>query len=343
MALLLGILIFSFILTSLCIVPFINLLYKLRFQRHTSGTKDAFGKLTPIFDQFHHSKGGTPIGGGFLVIIIVTLLFSLLLPLVQYIGIDITHIYPIQPEINIILITFISFGLLGLYDDIMKFFGVKRGGFFGLRLRYKFIIQWVLAFMVAFLLYRFLKIDIVNIPFFGVLKLGWLFIPAAAFVIVSFTNAVNITDGLDGLAAGVLMIALFALWILSSAILDTPLSIFLSLWIGSLIAFLYFNVFPARIFLGDVGALAFGATLAVVGILVGKIMAVIIISGIFIIELLSSLLQLLSKKFRGRKILPVAPAHLWLQMIGWEEPKIVIRVWLAAMILAIFGLWLAVI
>lgn len=343
MALLLGLLIFAFILTSICIVPFINLLYRLRFQRHSVGTKDAFGKLTPIFDRFHKDKGGTPIGGGLLIIVLVTLMFALLLPLVRFLGINITHIYPIQPEINIILFTFVAYGLLGLYDDIMKFFGVQKSGFFGLRLRHKFLIQWLLAFIISFALYHYLKIDIVNVPFFGVLHLRWLFIPASAFVIVSFTNAVNITDGLDGLAGGVLLIALFTLWILSSAILDTPLSIFLALWLGSLIAFLYFNVYPARIFLGDVGALSFGATLAVVGILVGKIMAVVIIGGIFVIELLSSLLQLLSKKLRGRKLMPVAPAHLWLQMLGWEEPKIVTRAWLAAMMLAVFGLWLAVI
>lgn len=341
MILLLGILIFSFVLTSVCIVPFINLLYRLRFQRHSKGSKDAFGQKTPIFDTFHLNKGGTPIGGGLLIIILVTLLFSLLLPLVRWAGITITNIYPIKSEINILIFTFLSFGLLGLYDDVMKFFGVEHTGFFGLRLRHKFTIQWLLALIIAASLFWFLEIDIINIPFIGVLNLGWVFIPVAAFVIVAFTNAVNVTDGLDGLAAGILLITLFALWILSSAILDTPLSIFLALWIGSLVAFLYFNVFPARLFLGDVGALAFGATIAVVGILVGKLMAVTIVGGLFVLELTSSLLQLLSKRFRHRKLFPVAPFHLWLQMIGWEEPKIVMRAWLAAIMLAFFGLWLA--
>jgi phospho-N-acetylmuramoyl-pentapeptide-transferase len=343
MGLLLGALIFAFITTSLSIIPFINLLYKLRFQRHSQGTKDAFGKLTPIFDSFHRQKAGTPVGGGLLIIIMVTLLFGLILPSIGYLGIEITHIYPITSEINIILFTFISFGLLGLYDDIMKFFGVEKTGFFGLRLRHKFIIQWLLAAIISVMLYQYLKIDIINIPFFGVLHVGFWFVPIAAFVIVSFTNAVNITDGLDGLASGVLLITLFALWILSSSILDTPLSIFLSLWIGALIAFLYFNVYPARIIMGDVGALSFGATIAVVGLLVGKLMAVTIIGGIFVVELLSSLLQLLSKRFRHRKLFSVAPFHLWLQYNGWAEPKIVMRLWLAAIMLAVFGLWLAVI
>lgn len=138
------------------------------------------------------------------------------------------------------------------------------------------------------------------------------------------------------------MIALFAFWYLSSSILDTPLSIFIALWLGSLIAFLYFNVYPARIFLGDVGSLAFGATLAVVGLLLGKIIALMIIGGIFMLELISSFIQLSSKQFLNRKFFPVAPLHLWLQHLGWEEPKIVMRAWLASIMMSVFGLWLAV-
>jgi phospho-N-acetylmuramoyl-pentapeptide-transferase len=104
---------------------------------------------------------------------------------------------------------------------------------------------------------------------------------------------------------------------------------------------LYFNVFPARVFLGDVGSLSFGATLAVVGLLLGKVMALLIIGAIFIAEIVSSLAQLLNRKFRNKKLFPVAPLHLWLQLIGWDEPKIVMRMWLAGIMLAVFGAWLA--
>lgn len=343
MALLLGLLIFSFIITSILIVPFINTLYKLKFQRAKQVTKDAFGKRTPIFDKFHKTKEGTPVGGGLLVIGVVTVLFMILFPIIKFAGVHITQIHPLIEEVNIIFFTFISFGLLGLYDDLMKLINIDKDHFFGLRLRHKFAIQWILAFIVAAMMYVNLKIDILYIPFIGVFDLGILFIPLAAFIIVSFTNAVNITDGLDGLAGGILLFALFAIWFLSSSILDTPLSMFIALWIGSLIAFLYFNIYPARIFLGDVGALSFGATLAVVGLFTGKIMAVSVISGIFIFELLSSFIQLASKKLRGKKVIPVAPFHLWLQLIGWEEPKIVTRIWLASIMLGIFGLWLALI
>lgn len=343
MALFLGLLIFSFIVTSVFLIPFINLLYKFRMTRKPQKTKDFQDKPTPVFDRFHKHKVGTPVGGGFLIVILVSLLFALLFPLGRYLGVFVTHVYPINEEINIIFFTFLSFALLGLYDDIMKFFHFSKTSFFGLRMRHKFIIQWILAFIVALLLYQNLKIDIFYVPFIGVFKLSWFFVPLAAFVIVSFANAVNITDGLDGLAAGLLTICLFAFWVLSASILDTPLSFFISLWIGSLIAFLYFNIYPARIWLGDVGALSFGATLAVVGLLLGKAMALVIIGGVFVVEFATSLLQLLSKKFRKKKLFIVAPLHLWLQLIGWEEPKIIMRAWLAGMMLAIFGVWLAVI
>ncbi len=165
----------------------------------------------------------------------------------------------------------------------------------------------------------------------------------AAFVIVAFANAFNITDGLDGLASGVLIICLIAFWAISAAFMHPSINVFIAIWLGSLIAFLYFNVYPARIWLGDVGALSFGATLAVIGLLTGKTVALLVIGGVFVIEVFSSLIQLLSKKYFGRKIFSVAPFHLLLQEKGWEEPKIVMRAWLTAIILAFFGLWLAVI
>jgi phospho-N-acetylmuramoyl-pentapeptide-transferase len=341
MALFLGLLIFSFIITSILIVPFINLLYHLKFIRRKQYTKDAFDKHTMIFDRFHAWKAGTPVGGGLLIISLVSLLYAFLFPLIKISGVDITSVYSIKEEINIIFFTFISFGLLGLYDDIKKFFGFKQSGFFGLKMRFKFVIQWALALLIAIMLYQNLKIDFINIPFFGILPLKLLYIPFAAFVIVSFTNAFNITDGLDGLSCGSLMICLFAFWILSASILDTTLSIFISLWLGTLIAFLYFNVYPARIYLGDVGALSFGATLAIVGLLLGKIMALLVIGGLFIVEVGSSLLQIFSKKFLKKKLFACAPLHLWLQHRGWEEPKIVSRAYLAGIMLAAFGLWLA--
>jgi len=343
MALFLGLLIFSFIVTSILVVPFINLLYKLRFIRQEQKTRDFLGLRTKIFDKFHKHKAGTPIGGGLLIIVTVALLYAVLYPLIELLGVYMSSVYPVSDELNILFFSFFSFGILGLYDDLLKFFGFSRKGFFGLRLRHKFIIQWILALIIALLLYNNLGINFVNIPFWGIFKLGVWFVPFAAFVIVTFANAFNITDGLDGLSSGLLMICLFAFWIISASILDTTLSVFISLWIGAVIAFLYFNIYPARIWLGDIGALSFGATLAVVGLLLGKVMALLVIAAPFLIEGGSSLIQILSKKFFKKRVFAVSPFHLWLQNCGWEEPKIVMRAWLAGIMFALFGLWLAVI
>lgn len=343
---LLSVLLLSFITTSVAIIPFINLLYRLRFQRLQQDTRDVFGALTPIFNKFHQTKAGVPVGGGLLVVLVVVVLFALLLPLLKLFGIEITSVHQdIYQEINVLFFTFLSFALLGLFDDIRKFFKLEGRGVFGLRMKHKLILEIILGLIISSLLYYDLGISILNVPFITgnqPLELGIFYIPFATFTIVAFANAINITDGLDGLASGVLMIALFGLWFLSSTILDIPLSLFIALWLGALLSFLYFNVFPARLFMGDVGSLAFGATLAVVGLLLGKIIALAIIGFVFVLEISSSLLQLLSKKFRKKKIIPAAPLHLTLQQLGWEEPKIVQRVWIIQIILTLFGVWLAV-
>lgn len=282
------------------------------------------------------------MGGG--ILIILTTLFGFTLSTVIFTLIDqrIISNYPsITSEIKILLFTFVSFSLLGLYDDLKKIFIWQDETFFGLRLRHKLIVEIILAVIVSYWMFAELDISIIYIPYFGVFKLSWLFIPFATFVIVAFSNAVNITDGLDGLSSGVLLVALFAFWAISVSILDTPLLIFIAVWTGGLIAFLYFNVHPARLFLGDTGALAFGATFAVIGLLLGKVFALTIIGGLFVIEIGSSFLQLISKKYRGKKLFPAAPLHLLLQYRGWEEPKIVMRAWVVSILFAVFGLMIA--
>ena len=340
MGILLGALLFSWLLSSILYIPFIKILYKLKLRRLRQTTRDAFNKKTPIFDRFHQGKAGTPVGGGILIIAITTILFPISLILMNYFWVPITAVYPLGAEVKILLFTFLSFGLLGYLDDAKKTFAMEKK-VFGLRLRHKLILEVILAFIISFWLYWDLKISIFYIPLLGTIHMGWWFIPFSAFVIISFSNAFNITDGLDGLASGVLMIALCAFWIVSASILDTPLSMFIAIWLGSLLAFLYYNIFPARIFLGDTGALSFGATLAVVALILGKAPALFIIGFVYVVEVTSSLVQLVSKKVLGRKVLPAAPFHLFLQYHGWPEPKIVMRFWVISIVLSLFGLWLA--
>ncbi len=341
MAFLLGILLLSFVVNAILFIPFINLLYRLRFRRQNQETRDVFGRLTPIFDKFHAHKVGTPVGGGLLILIVVPFLAVIALLTMYYFWLPITTVYPRVSEVKIILFTFLSFGLLGFYDDAKKTFLLPPERFFGLRLRHKLVLELILAGIISFWLYHDLKIQFLHIPFTGVIDLGPIFIPFAAFVLTAFANAFNITDGLDGLSSGLLLICLLSFWVISAGILDVPMAVFIAIWIGSLIAFLYFNIHPARIFLGDTGALAFGATMAVIGLMLGKTIALVIIGGIFVAEAASSLLQLVSKKFLGKKLFSVAPLHLWFQEKGWEETTVVMRFWLVGIVLAVFGLFLA--
>lgn len=341
----LGLIIFSFLMSIILIVPFINLLYKLHLTRGREAPKT--GKV-PLFDKLHDIKAGTPVGGGVLIIILTSIIFAVIFPLSSYLGLFIRSSFSLRAELFIIFFTFISFGILGLSDDLLKIFGKPTRGilglWFGLRRKHKFILQCILGIFIGYFVYQFLGIHIINIPILGVvLNLGVWYIPFAAFVVVAFSNAFNITDGLDGLSVGLLIICLLCFEIIAAGNLDTPLSLFISLWVGSLIAFLYFNVWPARIFLGDAGALSFGAMLGVIGLITGKIVALVVIGGIFVVEVASSAIQMIGWKYLKRPVLTLAPFHHALLAKGWREPKIVMRVWIAGLLLAIFGLWLATI
>ena len=341
----LGLIIFSFLISSVLVVPFINLLYKLRLTRAKEAPKK--GKVY-LFDKLHDVKAGTPVGGGNLVIFIVVVLFAILFPVARRLGVYIQSSYTLNGELFVMFFTFISFGLLGLFDDLVKIFGKKTSGpmglWVGLRRWQKFSLQCVLGIIIGYLLYHTLGIHIVHVPLLNITyDLGMWYIPFSAFVVISFSNAFNITDGLDGLASGLLLICLGTFGIIVAGQLDTPLSMFIALWLGALIAFLYFNVYPARIFLGDAGAMSFGAMLAVIGLLTGSIVALVVIGGIFVIEIASSAIQIFGWRFLKRPIFPLAPIHHTFLAIGWEEPKIVMRAWLLGVLLAIFGLWLATI
>lgn len=328
-----GFSILSFALTAILLVPFIDFLYKIKLQRNHTKSLDMFHKTTPILDKFSAWKVGTPFGGGLLIILVTTILtlwtYGLFAVEVKF------------WELFVLLFAFIGYGALGFYDDLKKILNKRTEGFFGLSFRYKFLLQWILALIIGAVFYYQLGYSFVYLHFFGQVQLGIFFIFFAAFVIVSFVNAFNVTDGLDGLSAGVFLIAMIAFLTISNSILDSFLALFIAILVGSVAAFLYFNIFPARLWLGDVGSLALGAAFAVIGLLTGKTAAVAVIGGVVVIEVGSSLIQILGKRFLGRKLLPVAPIHLYLLQKGWGEPKIVMRGWLFALIFAVIGLYIA--
>src|SRR3989338_5579347 len=264
MSQILGISLLSIIITFILIITFIDFLYKLKLRRQHQQTVDVFNKPTPLFDKFNAWKVGTPFGGGLLIIFIVSILFLWSLAIFS-VNFNFWQTFTI-------LFTLISFGALGLYDDAKKLVNSsEKYSFFGMRLRHKLIIQWILALVPAVILYYQLGYNILFIRGIGTIDIGLLYIPFAAFVIVSFANAFNIADGLDGLASGLLLICLAAFLAISYSIVDQGLGIFIAILIGSVGAFLYFNIYKARIWLGDVGSLSLGASMAVIGLLTGKI------------------------------------------------------------------------
>lgn len=330
---LLGLVLLSFIVTGFFMVPFIDLLYFLRRRYRKPIPKGYNDSTTPIHNKLLAGKDiNTPVGGGILLIFLVTILFSLYARLTSF----------IQPAyLFVLLFAFLSFGAIGLLDDVKKNLTAFSGKYAGVKGRYILTLQVIFAVLTALGLYTIVGLNNIYFPVLGNFIIGYWYVPFAAFVIVAFSNAYNISDGLDGLSTGLLLICLFALLILASATLNLTLASFIGIWVGSLFAFLYFNVYPARINLGDAGALSFGATLAVVGLLTGKILALAIIGGVYVLIVLSSSLQIISRNLLGRKIFKVSPLHMYLRYIGWEEPKIVLRFWLTGAIFAIFGLWLA--
>lgn len=330
---LLGLTLLSFFLSIVLFIPFIDFLYKIKLRRQHQDTRDMFNQRTPLFDKFNKWKVGTPIGGGILIVLLTSVLSMW--------SYGILSIEVKAWELFVIFFSFISFGLLGLYDDAKKMTGAGKTNFFGLRFRHKFIIQWILALVIATVFYTELGYSFLYIHGIGLVSIGALFIPFAAFVIVSFVNAVNITDGLDGLSSGLVVICLFGFLAINSQQIDRSLGVFISILLGAMMAFLYFNIYKARIWLGDVGSLSLGAALAVIGLLTGKTLTLAVIGGVFIIEIGSSLLQILSKKYLHRKLFPAAPFHLFLQQRGWDEPKIVMRAWLIGIFFAVLAVYLA--
>lgn len=337
---LLGLVLISFAVASFLMVPFIDLLFflKKRFKENLANKKQLrknsdISFNTPIHNRILKGKDiDVPVGGGLLIIPLLIIISLLVLYFTDY---------KLTDEIYVLIFTLLSFGLIGLPDDMRKIFITFSGKYAGMRSRYILALQIICAALVAFMLYFSIGLNNIFIPFFGNIILGWWYIPLAVLVIISFANAYNISDGLDGLSTGLLAICLFAFLVLAHAVFNESLSVFVGVWIGALIAYLYFNVYPARIYLGDAGAFGFGATLAVVGLLTGKIIGLGVIGGVYVVIVASSLFQIIFKKIFKTKILPVAPIHIYFKYIGWEEPKIVVRFWLAGAIFAIFGLWLA--
>ncbi len=288
----------------------------------------------------HFSKSGTPTMGGLLI------LSSLLISTILWANLE-------NKYILYLIFTTISFGLIGFFDDYKKLRKSK-----GMSAKNKIIFQLIVTGTISYIMFSFIETaqeQQLIIPFFKdiVLNLGILFIPFVMLVIIATSNAVNLTDGLDGLAIIPIVLVSGALGIFAylsgninfSEYLLIPyiknsgeITIFIGAIIGSGLGFLWFNSYPAQVFMGDVGALSLGAAVGLIAVIVRQEIVLIIMGGIFVIEALSVIIQVLSFKYRKKRVFLMAPFHHHFEEKGWAEPKIVVRFWIISFILVLIGL-----
>jgi phospho-N-acetylmuramoyl-pentapeptide-transferase len=296
--------------------------------------------IRPDGPQSHLAKAGTPTMGGTLI------LFSLILATLMLA--DLTNLY-----VWLVVGVTIAFGAIGFIDDYRK---LRRGNARGLSGRAKLLAQFAVAFVAATLLY--VKPDFSTAVFFPFFKelhpnLGWWYVPFAAIVVVGASNAVNLTDGLDGLAIGPVMTTAFTYGVFAYVTGNVKLAEYLqihyvpgagelAIFCGALLCaglgFLWFNAYPAEMFMGDVGSLPLGAALALVALVTKQEIVMVIVGGVFVVEALSVIFQVVSFKLRRKRIFRMAPIHHHFELQGWPEPQIIVRFWIISIICAVFAL-----
>ncbi|GMO46644.1 MAG: phospho-N-acetylmuramoyl-pentapeptide-transferase [Termitinemataceae bacterium] len=290
--------------------------------------------------QTHLKKGGTPTMGG--ILIIISVVFSMLL----WGDLDSNKVW-------ITLSAFISFGFIGFLDDFLK---IKDHNSKGLAPWAKLVCQFFVSLVVVLVLYSLEHTSTdLYIPFFksAVLDLGIFWIVFAVFLMVGESNAVNLSDGLDGLAAGLLIFVFISLAIISyltghakfSDYLGIPyiegsgeLTVFCLAVVGACVGFLWFNAHPAEVFMGDVGSLALGGVIAVISLMLKKEVLTLVAGGVFILEAASVILQVSFYKLKKKRIFKMAPLHHHFELSGWEETKVVIRFWILGALFAIIAI-----
>ncbi len=290
--------------------------------------------------RHHQAKQGTPTMGGILIIFAV--LLSTLL------WADVRNLY-----VWLVVLSIVGFGLIGFIDDYIK---ISRGRSEGLSVLQKFVAQIGIALGIGLFFYTSPGYSTeLSVPFFKTFTpdLGTLYIPFAILVIVGCSNAVNLTDGLDGLAIGPIMVASMAYAVVAyaagnkvvSEYLLIPyiegageLAVLMAAVFGASLGFLWFNTYPASVFMGDVGSLPLGATLGTVAVVSKHELLLILVGGVFVMEAVSVIFQVLFYKSRRKRIFLMAPIHHHFEMKGWEEPKVVVRLWIVAILLSLLSL-----
>ncbi|MEK6657971.1 MAG: phospho-N-acetylmuramoyl-pentapeptide-transferase [Nitrospirota bacterium] len=288
----------------------------------------------------HMKKSGTPTMGG------VMLLIGIIVPTLLWA--DLTNLY-----VWLVIFSILSFGSIGFLDDYLKFIKKRSEG---LKPRYKLGLQILAALIIAVILYHLPAYSTkLSVPFFKKIlpDLGWFYIPFAIFVIVGASNAVNLTDGLDGLAIGPFIVAAFSYTIVTYIAGHLVFSEYLQLtyiagsgelavlcgaMIGAGLGFLWFNAYPASVFMGDIGSLPLGSALGTVAVISKHELLLLLVGGLFVIETLSVIFQVASFKLTQKRVFRMAPIHHHFELKGWDEPKIIVRFWIIAIVLALLSL-----
>lgn len=314
----------SFLVAILWTPLFTDFLYKNRLGKKIRQTGFDESKA-PIFYALHKHKENTPTMGGLLIWIttaVVTLLMNLS-----------------RAETYLPLFALVATGLVGAVDDLFNIHGIgpNRGG---IRFRWKLLLYLLIALIGAWWFYVKLGWNVLSIPGIGQVEIGAWYIPLFALVIVFTTFSANETDGLDGLLAGTMASSFAAFGMIALLQGKTELAAFCGTILGSLLAFLWFNIYPARFFMGDTGAMALGMTLGILAFLTDTVVILPVIALVIYIEGLSAVLQIGSKKLRnGKKIFLSAPIHHHFEAIGWPEPKITMRFWIVSAVSAMLGIF----
>lgn len=315
-------------LISMALTPIYTFLaYRFKFwkrQRTTSTT----GELLEVFTKLHAKKFQRSIPTmagaiGVLAILIVTLSLNLN-----------------RAETWLPLAALVGGAAVGLLDDIINIRG-KSLGVAGLRSSIKFVLIVLIGLVLGWFFYEKLGFTSVHVPYIGSFDIGIWIIPLFAFVVTATGNAVNISDGLDGLAGGLLMTSYGAFGLIALLQGNFLLAGFCFTVIGALLSYLWFNIYPARFFMGDVGSFAYGVSLGVVAMLTNSLLLLPVIGALFVLEAGSSLIQITSKRLFKKKVFLSAPIHHHLEAVGWPETKVTMRFWVISSVTAFLGVLLA--
>jgi phospho-N-acetylmuramoyl-pentapeptide-transferase len=328
----------AFLVALILAKPFLNLLKKYKIHKQIREIAST-GEKAERYHELHKGKAGTPTMGGILIwgTTLIIVLGSRALSALGVTGSSLLN----RKETWLPIATLMAVALLGALDDYFNIRGLGKSK--GINIKPKFF--WLTLFALAGGLWFHFKLgfDQVHLPGYGDIILGSWYVLLFMLVILATSNAVNFTDGLDGLAGGLLVIAFASFSVIAFAKGLLILSAFCAVLTGANLGFLWHNIPPAKFYMGDTGSLSMGATLGVIAMMTDSFIALILIGFIFVIETLSIIIQIFSKKVFHKKVFKVAPLHHHYEYIGWPESKVVMRFWIVGAIFALFGLILSLV